>query len=70
MNAALVSSQMRVVAWMAGTLALVCAMASPALAGGLCVQMDAGANAGSLIVLKKVKLGARAAGPAQGFIAL
>jgi hypothetical protein len=55
---------------MAGTLAIVCAMASPAVAGGLCVQVDAGANAGAMIVLKKVKLGARAVGPAQGFLAL
>jgi hypothetical protein len=59
-----------VVARLAGTLALVCAMASPALAGGVCVQVDTGNNAGALIVLKKVKLGARAVGPADGFIAL
>jgi hypothetical protein len=55
---------------MAGTLVLVCAMASPALGGGLCVQVDSGSNAGSLIVLKKVKLGARGIGPAHGFIAI
>ncbi len=60
----------RAIARMLGMLVLLSTAAVPALAGGLCIQVDAGASAGSLIVLKKVKLGASVAGPAEGFIAL
>jgi hypothetical protein len=49
-------------------IALVCAVASPALSKDLCVQVDEGAFAGSVIVLQKVKLGPQQYGPVHGYL--
>ena len=49
-------------------LALVGTMASPGLSKDLCVQIDGGIYAGSLIVLKRVKLGPQRHGPVHGYL--
>ena len=49
-------------------LALVGATASPALSKDLCVQIDGGIYAGSLVVLKRVKLGPQQQGPVYGYL--
>jgi hypothetical protein len=43
--------------------------ASATLAKDLCIQVDTGGYAGSQIVVKKAKLGARNVGPAGGYMA-
>ena len=48
--------------------ALVCSLASPALSKDLCVQIDEGVFGGSVIVLKRVKLGAQQFGPVHGYL--
>ena len=50
-------------------LALVCTLASPALAKDLCLQLDTGLYAGSHVVLKDVNLGAQKFGPVHGYLA-
>jgi hypothetical protein len=49
-------------------LALVGTMASPVLSKDLCVQIDGGVYAGSLVVLKRVKLGPQQHGPVHGYL--
>ena len=48
--------------------ALVCALASPALSRDFCVQLDEGIYAGSVILLKGVRLGPRQHGPVYGYL--
>ena len=49
-------------------LALVGTMASPVLSKDLCVQIDEGVYGGSLVVLKRVKLGPQQHGPVPGYL--
>jgi hypothetical protein len=49
-------------------LGLVCAIASPALSKDLCVQVDEGIFAGSVIVLKGVKQAPGQYGPVHGYL--
>ena len=48
--------------------ALVCSLVSPALSRDFCVQLDEGIYAGSVILLKKVRLGPRQHGPVYGYL--
>lgn len=48
-------------------LALLCTLVPPALAKDVCIQVDAGWNPGSQIVLKRVNLGAQKFAPVHGY---
>ena len=50
-------------------LLLIAVTASAGFAKDLCIQLDSGTSAGSQIVVKKAKLGARNVAPASGYLA-
>ena len=51
------------------TLALLCASAPAALAADICIRIDSGADAGSAMLLRRVKLSTRSFGPLYGYFA-
>ena len=50
-------------------LSIVCVTASTALAKDLCIQIDSGSFAGSVLVLKKARVTRRSVAPVQGYLA-